>query len=351
VITTVRELAALVGGRVVGNADAVVVGFAGIETAGPGQITFVAQEKWRAALKTTAAACVVVQEEDPACAAAQIVVADANLAFARLVATVSHRRALGAGGVDRAAHVHPDAKVDPTAAVRPGAVVAARAVVGPRTVVGANAYVGEGAVVGADCLLHAGCAVLDDVKVGDRCILHAGAVVGSDGFGFATDARGVHHKIPQVGTVVVEDDVEIGANACVDRARFDETRVGRGTKIDNLVQIGHNVAIGSNCLLVAHSGVAGSTVLGRNVVLGAMTGVTGHVKLGDGAQVAAMSGVSKDLDGGQGYLGVPAKPYREGLKVRALTQQLPELNERLKQALDRIARLEAKLAAAEGAPS
>ncbi len=338
--TSVREIAALVGGRVVGDPDVAVTGFAGIDRAAPGHVTFVALPKWQPLLGTTAASAVLVQEAVPSCPAVQVVVPDANLAFALVVADLQRRDALDSAGVRPGAHVDPQAIVDPSACVMPGAVVAAKAVVGPRTRVSSGAYVGPRAAVGADCVLHPNCTILDDVRVGDRCIIHAGAVLGADGFGFATDKAGVHHKVPQVGTVVIEDDVEIGANTCVDRARFDVTRIGRGSKIDNLVQIGHNVELGPGCLLVAHSGVAGSSKLGRNVVIGAMAGVTGHVELGDFAQVSAMSGVSKDLDGGQGYLGVPARPYREGLKIRMLTQKLPELLERLKAAEARLAELD-----------
>jgi UDP-3-O-[3-hydroxymyristoyl] glucosamine N-acyltransferase len=348
--TSVRELAALTGGRIVGDPDAAVTSFAGVESAGPGDVCFVASEKFRPLLAATRASAVVVQVEAPECRATQIVVADANLAFAKIVAEMRRRRTLGEAGVAPGAHVDPTASIDPTAAIRPGAIVAARATIGARTRLEGGAYVGEGASIGADCVLHPQSAVLEGVRVGDRCIVHAGAVLGADGFGFATDAAGVHQKIPQVGTVVVEDDVEIGANTCIDRARFDETRIGRGTKIDNLVQIAHNVTVGPHCLLVAQAGIAGSTRLGRNVVIGGMTGVTGHVEVGDFAQVSAMSGVSKDLEGKQGYLGVPAKPFREGLKVRTLTQKLPELFERLRAAEARLDEIERGPKAEGGAP-
>jgi UDP-3-O-[3-hydroxymyristoyl] glucosamine N-acyltransferase len=348
--TSVRELAALVGGRIVGDPDVAVTAFAGVERAGPGDVSFVAGEKFRAHLLTTAASAVVTDAEAEGCPAAQIVVADANLAFARLVAEMRRRRTREEAGVAAGAHVDPAAEVHPEAVVRPGATVAARAKIGARTRVGSGAYVGERATVGEDCVLHPNATVLEDVRIGDRCIIHAGAVLGADGFGFATDAKGEHQKIPQVGTVVVEDDVEIGANTCVDRARFDETRIGRGTKIDNLVQVAHNVVVGPHCLLVAQAGIAGSSRLGRNVVVGGMSGVTGHVEIGDFAQVSAMSGVSKDLEGKQGYLGVPAKPYREGLKIRTLTQKLPELFERLRRAEERLAALEGGTAPEGGAP-
>jgi UDP-3-O-[3-hydroxymyristoyl] glucosamine N-acyltransferase len=215
--------------------------------------------------------------------------------------------------------------------------------VGPRTVVGAGVYVGEDSSIGADCLICPNVTIMHGVTVGDRVIIQAGAVLGSDGFGYATDEKGVHHKIPQVGSVVVEDDVEIGANACIDRARFHETRIGSGTKIDNLVQVGHNVVIGSDSALAAHVGIAGSSVLGRHVALGGMVGVRDHVKIGDGARVGAYSGVGNDLDAGQDYVGIPAMPYRQGLKIRLLTTKLPEIDAGLKGALERLAAVEEAL--------
>jgi UDP-3-O-[3-hydroxymyristoyl] glucosamine N-acyltransferase len=206
-------------------------------------------------------------------------------------------------------------------------------------------YIGPGSVIGAHCTLHPNVVVQEEVTIGDRVILHPGVVIGSDGFGYATGQDGVHTKIPQVGRVVIEDDVEIGANTCVDRARLAETRIGRGTKIDNLVQVGHNVHMGQGCLIVAQAGVAGSTKLGRNVVLGGHVGVAGHLELGDGAQVSAFSGVGNNLEGGRGYMGVPARPIAEGKKVRVLSLRLPEIYERLKaaeEALRRIGALEQK---------
>jgi UDP-3-O-[3-hydroxymyristoyl] glucosamine N-acyltransferase len=338
---TVRDLAACVGGRVIGDPDVEIRGFAGIDRAKKGDITFVADDRYLADLSRTQASAVVLRAEVPDCAAAQIITPEPNLAFARIVGDAERDRARGEGGVDRRALVDPRATVDPTATVRAGAVVEAGARIGARTVIGCNAYVGEDASIGADCMIHPNVAILHDVTVGERVIIQAGSVLGADGFGYATDEKGVHHKIPQIGVVVVEDDVEIGANSCVDRARFHETRIGRGTKIDNLVQIGHNVVIGPHSALAAHVGIAGSSILGRHVALGGMAGVRDHVKIGDRARVGAYSGVGNDLEAGQDYLGIPAMPYRQGLKIRLLTTKLPEIDASLKEALDRIAALEA----------
>jgi UDP-3-O-[3-hydroxymyristoyl] glucosamine N-acyltransferase len=340
---TVRDLAASVGGRIVGDPDVEIHGFAGIERAGEGDITFVSDDRFLAQLAKTKASAVVLKAESAGCPAAQIITPDPNLAFARIVGEGELAIARGRGGVDPAALVDPAAAVDPSATIRAGAVISAGARVGARTIVGSGSFVGEDAVVGADCLVHPNVSILHHVKVGDRVILHSGVVLGSDGFGYATDEKGVHHKIPQVGTVVVEDDVEIGANSCVDRARFHETRIGRGTKIDNLVQVGHNVVIGGFSVVAAQTGIGGSSTLGHHVVLGGKVGIADHVKIGDVARVSAYSGVGNDLEGGKDYLGIPILPLREGLKVRVLTGRLPQIVAELKDARARIEALEAEL--------
>lgn len=332
---TVQELSDLLGGRVVGDASVVVSGFAGAADAEAGDLTFVSDARWVAAARDSAAAVILVEAPIDGAQAVQIVVDDANLGFALAVARLTQ----GAGpepGIHASASVHDDATVDETAHVAACAVVDVGATVGPRACVGPGAYVGRGAIIGADSTLHANVTVADGVRIGDRVTLHPGAVVGSDGYGYATTSDGVHVKIPQTGTVVVEDDVEIGANVCIDRARLAETRIGEGTKIDNLVQVGHNVKIGPHCLIVSQAGIAGSTELGGHVVLGGHVGVTGHIKVGDGAQITAFSAVSKSLDGGQAYMGVPAIPISEGKRVRLLQMKLPEL-------LRRIRALEGKL--------
>jgi UDP-3-O-[3-hydroxymyristoyl] glucosamine N-acyltransferase len=328
---------------VVGDPDTEIRGFAGIDRAKRGDITFVADDRYLAELVLTEASAVVLKAEAPGCAAAQIITPEPNLAFARIVGQAERDRVRGGGGTDRRAIVDSAAQVDATATIHAGAVIEARARVGPRTVVCAGAYVGEESAIGADCVIHPNVSILHGVRIGDRVIIHAGAVLGSDGFGYATDQNGTQHKIPQVGCVVVEDDVEIGANTCIDRARFHETRIGRGTKIDNLVQIGHNVVIGADSALAAHVGIAGSSVLGDHVILGGMVGIRDHVKIGDGVRVGAYSGVANDLEPGQDYLGIPAMPYRQGLKIRVMTTKLPEVGANLKEALDRIAALEAEV--------
>jgi UDP-3-O-[3-hydroxymyristoyl] glucosamine N-acyltransferase len=336
----------------VGDPDVEIRGFSGIERAGAGDVTFVSDDRFLGDLARTKASAVVLRAEAPGCPASQIITPDPNLAFAKIVGEAERAMARGRGGVDPRACVDPAAAVDATASVRAGAVIAAGAKIGPRSIIASGAYVGEDSTIGADCMIHANVSIMHHVTIGDRVIIQAGAVLGSDGFGYATDAKGVHHKIPQVGVVVVENDVEIGANSCIDRARFHETRIGQGTKIDNQVQVGHNVVIGPGSILAAQSGIAGSTTLGHHVVLGGKVGITDHVKIGDVARISAYSGVGKDLEGGQDYLGIPILPLREGLKVRVLTGRLPEIVADLKDARARIEALEAELKrlAREAAP-
>jgi UDP-3-O-[3-hydroxymyristoyl] glucosamine N-acyltransferase len=209
-------------------------------------------------------------------------------------------------------------------AIQPFVVVEDGVWIGDRTVIYAGCFIGRQCRIGNDCLIYPHVSIRERVEVGHRVIVHAGTVIGSDGFGFVT-VKGAHHKIPQIGTVVIEDDVEIGANVAIDRARFGRTIVGKGTKIDNLVQIAHNVATGSNCLLVAQSGVSGSTVLGNNVVLAGQAGVVGHITIGDNVVVGAQAGVTKSVPADAAVWGLPAKPLARAKRVNASVQRLPEL--------------------------
>lgn len=332
------ELAALVGGRIVGDPAARVTGYSGIESAAAGDITFASGEKYRALAVSTPATVVVATEAIPGAAApALILVEDPNLAFAMIVDRMIRSRLAGAPGVHPGAIVDGAADVHPAATVHAGAVVSRGARVGARSVLFPGAYVGPDASVGEECVLHPNVVVMDRVRIGDRVIIHGGAVIGADGFGYATSPQGIHVKIPQTGTVVVEDDVEIGACTCIDRARFDETRIGQGTKIDNLVQIAHNVVIGPHSLIVSQVGIAGSARLGHHVVLAGHVGVAGHIEIGDGAQVSAYSGVGSDLEGGKAYMGVPARPIHEGKRIRVLEGRLPDIYARLREVERRIA--------------
>ena len=344
-LTTVGALARLVAGEVLGEPETAVSGFSGIEDAGPGDITFAWGKRYRTMAEGIEVAAIVVDSPLPSARACQIVVDDANSAIAVIASELSDSGPGLPEGIHPSAVVDPSAQVHPSARLGPQVVVEAGAIVGAGSLLYPLCYVGPGAEIGQDCRLYPNTSVCAGVRIANRVILQPGVVVGADGFGYATSSAGEHLKIPQVGTVVIEDDVEVGANSCIDRARFAETRIGRGTKIDNLVQVGHNVEIGHGTLLVSQVGIAGSTKLGHHCVLGGHVGVKGHVTLGDGAQVGAYSGVGDDLPGGQAYLGIPARPIKNGLKIRALQNRLPDMLQRVRTLERRLAELEASIEA------
>jgi UDP-3-O-[3-hydroxymyristoyl] glucosamine N-acyltransferase len=343
---TLGELAARVGGEVAGDGSTVVTGVAALERAGPDEVSFYSNKKYRAAFEASRAAAVLV-EPDVAVPAGRAVVRvkNAYLAFAKL-STLFHPPPTAVPGIAAEAYVHPSAEVHPSAQVLPLASVGPGAKVGARTILHPGVHLGEGAKVGADCLLHANVVVRDGCVVGDRVILQPGCVIGSDGFGFAFDMEGEgqgprHYKVPQAGIVVVEDDVEIGANAAVDRAALGVTRIGRGTKIDNLVQIAHNVEVGPLCILVSQMAIAGSTKLGAGVVVGGQVGIVGHLQIGDGVRIAAKSGVMVDLPAGEVVSGAPSMPHVQWLKNVAAFEHLAEMKKQLRALAKRVEELSA----------
>ena len=336
----VSELARLVGGQVIGDGSKGVRTCSGVQQAHVNAITFAQGDAWRGVAAASDAGAVVVDAPLDGAQMPQIVVEDPNLAFAEIVEHMQRGQAIEPG-VHHTASIHKDAQVHDQASVGPNVTVEKGARVGAGTRLDAGVIVEEGARVGERCHIRSNVIVAHHCVIGDEVIIHSNTVVGSDGFGYATTKDGRHIKVPQIGIVVIEDRVEIGSCVCIDRARMDETRVGEGSKIDNLVQVAHNVQIGPNCLIVAQAGIAGSAELGRNVVLGGNAGVTGHVKIGDGAQISAFSGVSKNLPGGQGYMGVPAIPIREGKRVRLMQLKLPSIVQRLKALEAALAKLQA----------
>ena len=328
-----------------------VEGVAPIESAGPAQCTFYTNPRYKAELAATRAGAVIVAEGDadkvPSRAVA-LIAAQPYVAFARASA-IFHPAPAAQPGISEDALVSEGAQLDPTAQIFPGAVIGPGASVGARTIVRPGAQVLAHAKVGADCLLHAGAIVRERCVLGDRVILQPNCVIGSDGFGFAFDLEGdpeggqpgpMHRKIPQAGIVRVDDDVEVGACSTIDRATLGETRIGRGTKIDNLVQIAHNVQVGPLSLLVAQSGVSGSTTLGAGVILAGQVGVVGHLHIGDGARIGAQSGVSRDVPEGATMSGSPAIDHREWLRLSASLPKLAELMREVRALRERVAELE-----------
>jgi UDP-3-O-[3-hydroxymyristoyl] glucosamine N-acyltransferase len=342
---TVREIAALVGGQVVGDGERLVTGVGGLADAVVGDISFLANPKYAPFLAQTKASAVLVPTAQPDVPQlVQIVVVNPDQAFAAVVAAYGPRSQAMPVGVHPTAVIGDRAVLGAGVTIGPYAVIADGARVGDRSVIYPHAYVGADAAVGADCVIYPHASIRERCLVGDRVILHSGVVIGSDGFGYAT-VQGVHHKIPQVGIVVVDDDVEVGANTTIDRARFEKTRIGKGTKIDNLVQIAHNVEIGAHCLIVAQVGIAGSTKLGHHVTLGGQCGVTGHIQIGDHSMVTAQSGVSKSVPPKVIMRGSPAQENSLGKAQEVAVRRLPQTTATVKELSARVAELEGKLAA------
>ncbi|NBD14331.1 MULTISPECIES: UDP-3-O-(3-hydroxymyristoyl)glucosamine N-acyltransferase [Corallococcus] len=338
------DIAAHVRGELLGDPGLLVHGLNGLEEAAPGEVSFYGNPRYRRQFEATRASAVLVGMDAPARDGLALVrVNNPHLAYAKLLA-LFHPSVRPAAGIHPSAHVHPEATVHPEACVRAGAVVEQGARVGARTVLHPGAYVGEDARVGDDCVLYPHATVRERCVVGSRVILHASSVVGADGFGFAFDAEAedgpVHFKIPQVGIVRIEDDVEVGACTCIDRATVGETVVGKGTKLDNLVQIAHNVRVGPLSLICAQAGVSGSAEVGTGVVLAGQVGVVGHIRVGDLAKVGAQSGVAHDVPDGQVVSGSPAIPHKDWLRASAASGQLADLLKEVRALRKRVETLE-----------
>lgn len=337
-----KEIAELVEGEIIGDADIVITGISGIKEAKKGDITFLANSKYAPLMRTTKASAVIASKEITDSSKAIVKTSNPSLAFAKVVSLAAHYQ-----------DVHPQG-IHPTAVISPKSSLCKNVSIGAYTVIRDNVYIGEGSIVyahcyvgdwtriGNNCLIYPHVSIRERIEIKDRVIIHSGAVVGSDGFGFAT-VKGLQEKIPQIGTVVLEDDVEIGANVTIDRARFDKTVIGKRTKIDNLVQIAHNVIVGEDCIIVAQTGISGSTTVGKKVILAGQSGVVGHISIGDGAIVAARAGVTKSVPPGMKVSGYPAKPHTVAKRVNACVQQLPELYKKIKELEEKVVKLEAKL--------
>jgi len=346
IVKTLADLAVDLGGTVVGDGTIVIRGVAGIREALPGDVTFLANARYESHLAETRASAVICDRQPRACPIPLLQVDNPYLAFQQAVRVFRPDLYRPDPGIHPTAVIAPDAVVGEGVSIGPYCVIEAGARVGPRAVLMAGGFVGARAEIGAESFVYPRVVVREECVVGARCIVHAGVVVGADGFGFAFDA-GRYHKVPQVGNVVIGDDVEIGANTCIDRATTDSTRVGDGTKIDNLVQIGHNVSIGRHCIIVAQVGIAGSTELEDYVTLGGQVGVGGHLRLEKGAMVGAQSGVSRNVKSKQVVSGYPAIAHGTWKRMSVLLRKLPQLFQKTKDLEQRVETLERQQAREE----
>ena len=339
---TAAEIASLVGGELDGPADLRIVGLESVELAREGELTFIADAAWAAAWPRSKASAVLVSravELPPREAglepAAVIRVADADAAMIAVLERFAPPVERPAPGIHPTAVVSPNAEVDPTATVGPQCCVAADCKVGPRAVLVAGVRLYRGVVVGEDSVLHASVTVRERCVVGRRVILHCGVAVGTDGFGYrpSPDGRGLA-KVPHIGNVVIEDDVEIGANTCIDRGKFGATVIGAGTKIDNLCQIAHNCVIGRSCAISGLVGLAGTVTIGDGTRIGGAAGIADHIKIGRGVTIAARAGVMNDIPDGETWAGVPAQERTQAIREAIAIRRLPELSRKLRDMLE-----------------
>ncbi|MFB0526803.1 MAG: UDP-3-O-(3-hydroxymyristoyl)glucosamine N-acyltransferase [bacterium] len=326
---TLKKIAELVGGELSGNGNIVVDGVGSLTEAEEGEITFLASRRYMSQVSKTKASAIIIGEGVDLPEIPSIRTRNPYLAFAKVMKTLIPARKLPRG-IDKTSVLGEGVKLGEDVAIGAYVVIGNGVVIGDRTVIFPGTYIGDKAVIGKDGLIYPNVTVREEVIIGDNVIIHPGTVIGADGFGYATE-KGEHHKIPQVGTVEIENGVEIGANVTIDRATLGKTLIGEGTKIDNLVQIGHNVRIGKNCLIVSQVGISGSTVIGDSVVLAGQAGLVGHITVGDNAIVGAQAGVTKSVPANTTVSGYPAREHKIAQKIDAQLIRLPKLYEQIKE--------------------
>ncbi len=339
---SIKEIAKAVDGQICGDDALIITGISGIKEARPGEITFLANPKYLPLAAATEASVIIVDRDTIISGRTLLRTGNPSLAFTRVISMFAPAQDSGLKGIHPGAVIGKNVSLGKDAAIGPYAVIEDNAVIGAKTCVYPGCFIGSHTRIGESCVIYANVSIRERVSIGNRVIIHSGTVIGSDGFGFV-EVKGEHQKIPQIGTVEIGDDVEIGANVTIDRARFDKTVIGCGTKIDNLVQIAHNVVIGEHSLIIAQAGISGSTRIGNKVTLAGQAGLVGHITVGDGAIVAAQAGVTKSVPANTLVSGYPAKSHDIAKKVNACVQNLPKLFEAVSLLKKKIEELESRL--------
>jgi UDP-3-O-[3-hydroxymyristoyl] glucosamine N-acyltransferase len=336
------QIAMMIGGKVEGNPDAAVASFGKIEEAQAGQLAFLANPKYEEYLYSTNATIVIVNESlelKQPITATLIKVPDAYTSFAVLLDKYQQIQRQQLSGIQQPVYIAATAKTGNNVFIGAFAYLGEDVIVADGAKIYPNVFLGNHVIVGENSIIHPGVKIYHDCVIGKNVVIHAGTIIGSDGFGFAPQADGTYKKIPQIGNVIIEDDVEIGANSTMDRATMGSTLIKAGAKLDNLLQIGHNAEVGNNTIIAAQSGISGSTKIGNNVMIGGQAGIVGHITIGDGAKINAQSGVSKTLEPGKTVTGSPAFEYTAALRSQAASRKLPDLEKRIKELENQIAAL------------
>lgn len=331
---TAAQLAPLIGATIQGDPEVIVHSFGKIEEATTGQLTFLSNPKYEEYLYTTKASLIILNNDlvlrEPV-SATLLRVSDAYSSFATLLDTYQQLQASSLTGIQQPSFIAPSATLGEQIFVGAFAYIGEQVSVGKNCKIYPHCYIGNNVTLGDNVVLHAGVKIYHQCQLGNGVIVHAGTVIGSDGFGFAPKADGSLQKVPQIGNVIIEDGVEIGANTTIDRATIGSTLIRKGAKLDNLIQVAHNVEVGDSTVIAAQAGISGSTKIGKGVMIGGQAGIVGHITLGDGAKVNAQSGVSKSIENGKAVTGTPAYDYSQALRSQALSRQLPELEKRIKE--------------------
>jgi UDP-3-O-[3-hydroxymyristoyl] glucosamine N-acyltransferase len=329
-----KEISLLLNGSLQGNPDVKVNQLAKIEEAQEGSLSFLANPKYEAFLYTTQASIVIVNEDlsiEKPVNATLIKVKDAYSSFSVLLEKYNSLK-LNKKGVEQPSFIHPDAKIGQDVYIGAFAYIGAGAIIGDRVKVYPHCFIGDDVKIGNDCALHSGVKIYHDCILGNQITIHAGSVIGGDGFGFAPQADGSYTKVSQIGNVIIEDDIEIGANTCIDRATLGSTIIRKGVKLDNLIQIAHNAEIGQNTVIASQTGVSGSTKIGESCIIGGQVGVVGHISLAKGTQIQAKSGINKSIEEeGKKWGGAPATTYQSYMRSQVIIQRLPEMEKKIEE--------------------